>query len=1054
MKKKLNFILWFNAFLIFVVGIETLSAQTWEPTNGPYGERVQCFIENSSYIFIGTGGGYYAHGIYRSADDGLSWSSCNNGLSTVNMGLDVPTMGSSGNYLLAAAGFKVYRSDNNGDTWIQTNYNDTYVPTVFVNDGSYLYGAGNMGLYVSTDNGLNWISKNNNIPGFSSQNPAPIQSLVVSGSYLYASTNNHGIFRSADHGETWTTVNTGLGNAYEIAHRNFKKLVVAGDDVFVVAEGTGVYPITFAGVFRLANNGNTWTNESTGLPVNFWNGLMVKDNLIYCGGISGIYVSSYSGQLNWSALNSDLPIQNISVLYQGFTDVYTAGEMQIYRSTDNLSTWTAVYDQLPGYHSNMITNIGDDVYAEMNSHLFHTSDFGENWTSLNMGTLSAGPWEHGNYLFCSYQYSDFYRSSDGGLTWTELPEFVNLTWEAPSTFLSKGDTIFAGGGFQGDAYGIFYSLDNGETWSQTAGCYVAPGSINQVGNTMYAGTVNGSFISTDNGLNWSPCFPLNPGISLFFNGSDIYSTGGGVFHSSDNGAHWSNISIPDRTHSKLVFNGDEVYTATLEQIGSEFIPGGIYKSTDQGAHWTEFNEGFESLPYATSLAVAGNYLFANNFFTGAAAYRRALSGDAPSEPDPIVGNESPCIGSTQIYSVTNVPEVNYTWEVPQDWIITAGQNTNSITVTVGTFTGWVKVTPSNGWGNGPARLLTVTPTLTADASISIEAGQNNVCQGSPVVITATPSEGGDSPVYQWFVNDVENGETGPVLTYIPTNNDEVYALLTSSLECVVNDPVQSNIIQIQVSEPIEVTVTIDVDKNDVCAGDVMTFTATTTNGGDQPEYSWYLNEAATGENAPTFAYTPENGDIVSLVLTSSEWCVSQNPVTSNAIVAIVNPLPEVSWNYTDPTTVCIEDWGPITLTGGLPEGGVYSGDGVSGNIFDQAVAGAGNHLISYTYTDAEFCSNQTSIEFTVDECLGISESATRLLVYPNPANKNITIKLMDNQAILDITLFDNMGIAVYENHDVKSMGTLIIPVQQVKAGNYIIKVTGNNETLIRSVIIE
>ena len=339
-----------------------------------------------------------------------------------------------------------------------------------------------------------------------------------------------------------------------------------------------------------------------------------------------------------------------------------------------------------------------------------------------------------------------------------------------------------------------------------------------------------------------------------------------------------------------------------------------------------------------------------------------------------------------------------------------------------------------------------------NADVSIVADQNNVCEGTQVTFTATPVNCGDTPVYQWFVNNIESGENSSTFTYSPTNNDTVSVLLTSSLPCVANNPVVSNTIQMQVIDMVEVTATIDVIENNLCEGSEMTFFATTSGGGTEPSYEWLVNGTSAGTNAESFIFTPENGDAVSLVFTSSETCTIQNPVESNTITAIVNPTPEISWNYTDPTTVCIEDWGPITLSGGLPEGGIYSGDGVTGNIFDQAVASVGNHVISYTYTDANYCSNQASIEFTVDACLGVTESANGLLVYPNPANDNFTIKL-NNQNIIGVNLFNSMGISVYDKLNVKT-ANMTVPVKNLPSGNYILKVITDHETIVKTVIIK
>jgi len=64
----------------------------------------------------------------------------------------------------------------------------------------------------------------------------------------------------------------------------------------------------------------------------------------------------------------------------------------------------------------------------------------------------------------------------------------------------------------------------------------------------------------------------------------------------------------------------------------------------------------------------------------------------PGNPGPISGPDMPCEGTAAVYSINPVNEATgYTWSVPTGWSITAGQNTVSITVTVGPNTGNVTV---------------------------------------------------------------------------------------------------------------------------------------------------------------------------------------------------------------------------------------------------------------------------------------------------------------------------------------------------------------------------
>ena len=94
--------------------------------------------------------------------------------------------------------------------------------------------------------------------------------------------------------------------------------------------------------------------------------------------------------------------------------------------------------------------------------------------------------------------------------------------------------------------------------------------------------------------------------------------------------------------------------------------------------------------------------------------------------------------------------------------------------------------------------------------------------------------------------------------------------------------------------------------------------------------------AGTGTYTITYTFTDGNG------------CSSSATRTINVLSA-----PVVTWT---------SSLGPLCasstsyfLSGGLPSGGVYSGAGVTGNIFNASLAGAGTHTITYTYTNASGC---------------------------------------------------------------------------------------------------
>ncbi|MEI6575304.1 MAG: gliding motility-associated C-terminal domain-containing protein [Bacteroidota bacterium] len=65
------------------------------------------------------------------------------------------------------------------------------------------------------------------------------------------------------------------------------------------------------------------------------------------------------------------------------------------------------------------------------------------------------------------------------------------------------------------------------------------------------------------------------------------------------------------------------------------------------------------------------------------------------------------------------------------------------------------------------------------------------------------------------------------------------------------------------------------------------------------------------------------------------------------------------------TSACV-DAPVITLTMATPSGGTYSGTGVSAGVFNPATAGAGIHILLYTFTGPNGCTNEITQSITVN----------------------------------------------------------------------------------------
>ena len=95
----------------------------------------------------------------------------------------------------------------------------------------------------------------------------------------------------------------------------------------------------------------------------------------------------------------------------------------------------------------------------------------------------------------------------------------------------------------------------------------------------------------------------------------------------------------------------------------------------------------------------------------------------------------------------------------------------------------------------------------------------------------------------------------------------------------------------------------------------------------------------------------------------------------------VHPLPQSSFNGLD-LHYCLND--AVDTLVGLPAGGIFSGAGMMGSGFSPAQAGVGNHMIYYSFTDSNNCSNSASVSTQV-HALPLANAGRDTLI---PCNSN------------------------------------------------------------------
>ncbi len=218
--------------------------------------------------------------------------------------------------------------------------------------------------------------------------------------------------------------------------------------------------------------------------------------------------------------------------------------------------------------------------------------------------------------------------------------------------------------------------------------------------------------------------------------------------------------------------------------------------------------------------------------------------------------------------------------------------------------------------------------------------------------------------------------------------------------------------------------TVSVLPNDtVCQGTMVTLT-----GSGGVSYVW-SNGITNG--VPFAANTSTNYKVVA---THNNGCKD-----STVISIEVNPLPTVFYQVATSDTMC--NTSPaVTLTGGTPGGGTFSGNGVSSGMFNPSNAQVGWNVITYSFTDNNGCTNTASDSIYVLDCTGINNlflNDNEIKIYPNPAKNMLTIS-SENFLPDEITITDISGKVLLLNKP--NHKKVELDITNFNAGNYIVKI--------------
>ena len=421
-----------------------------------------------------------------------------------------------------------------------------------------------------------------------------------------------------------------------------------------------------------------------------------------------------------------------------------------------------------------------------------------------------------------------------------------------------------------------------------------------------------------------------------------------------------------------------------------------------------------------------------------------------------------CVGSSVTFTATPAnggTTPRYQWKVNGSNVTGATNVSYSFIPANGTTVACILTSNLTCVSGNPAtsNIITMTVNSQQPVGISISASANAVCQGQIVTFTATPVNGGNSPIYGWTVNGDDQGVNNPVFNYTPASNDEVACFLVSNATCITGNPALSNSVFMSVNPSSPVGVSISASANPVEEGTSVTFTATPVNGGSTPQYQWKVNSAnISNATNSTYSYIPANGDVITCTLTSNISCATGNPAASAPLTMTVNSLASNLnlQNLDINDSRCFNALHTITVAGSGTSFTVRSGGNViliaGDNIvmLPYAVINAGAYLHAYITTNGQYCISPSGPSQTQAEGVNApGQTGNFYRIYPNPTTGNFSLELTGADISLTgrVEIYSMAGERLLSS-DLSGPGTFPFSLSGQPAGVYLLHIISGTKS--------
>ena len=547
---------------------------------------------NSNRLFAGTPAG----GLWESADGGLSWTTNtdlfpNLGVSNIvisPINSNLMYLGTGDRDHIQTLSFGIMKSTDSGSTWSLTNFqpgnmglpNFSHIHRILIHpsNDNIMIASTSGGIYRTTDGWTTWTLVLAN-ECLRSMEYHPTDPNIIYGTTASSFCGSFGgvpeFFRSTDNGISWTQ--TSLPTTTDVTRCAIGVSAGAPDRVLLLASYNDPSNVNdFYALYKSTNAGLNFTTQNVTTPPEIgsqswydWTIAVdpVHADTLFAGGVS-LY-RSLDGGTTWSAIPNHFSV-HVDHHYAGYKGnrLYVGSDGGVYRTSNSGATWENLNNglEITQYYriSNFESNASKLLAGSQDNGTHQLT--GSNWVFEFGGDGMDNEVDPNNplNLHLSYQFGNFFRSTNGGIT---------------------------------------YSSSINSNITGTTGAWVTPIKLDPSNSDIVYTAYDRVWKSTDAGVSWvDPSnSALTAGKLLYLdiaksNSDCLYTTDGQeIWRTLDGGSSWtmlSSISSP--------FISDWIEIDPTDQDRLWVTKGNsIYYSGDGGVTWTDFSTGLPSIPINT-----------------------------------------------------------------------------------------------------------------------------------------------------------------------------------------------------------------------------------------------------------------------------------------------------------------------------------------------------------------------------------------------------------------------------------------------------------------------